>query len=223
MENVDEIKKKLLELLPDYVFGRLSDDENEFFEQNYQKFDDIIAEVKQAKAFFKQLEQMDFDKVFSEHTRNTSVGVLNRLKKGYKPKSKLAFAPKFAIPVLAILVLILAFQLDYLQKGHSYIKIDKQTIAKLDSLQISDSLLTDEISITEINSLLGYTQLLFQKDSDEDQETEELENTFVELAQNDNILNYLDNNNIYNYIENIDENKFQELIEEIYKDEDIKD
>lgn len=220
MEN--EIKKKLFELLPDYVFGRLSAEEKDFFEQNYQRFDDIIEEVNQAKAFFKQLEQMDFDKVFSEHTRNTSVGVLSKLEKGYQPKNKLTFTPKFAIPVLAILVLFLAFQLDYLQKRISYIHIDKQTISKIDSIKISDSLLTDELSTSEISSLLSYSTLLIPEIDTEDNDLEELSSTFAELAQDENVLNYLDNNNIYNYFENIDENKFQELIEEIYKNEDIK-
>ncbi|HOK13994.1 MAG TPA: hypothetical protein PK007_03610, partial [Candidatus Kapabacteria bacterium] len=144
MENQEQIKKKLLELLPDYVFRRLDESDREFFEMHYKEFEDIEKEVEEVQIFFEKLEQMDFDRVFQSHTVNTSVKVLNKMERKSRPQSSLRLVPKLALPLIAVIVIFIAIQLD-IRKGR-YIKIDQAEIAKLSEPIIIDSSIIDEVN-----------------------------------------------------------------------------
>lgn len=211
MDNQEQIKKKLLELLPDYVFRRLNESDRDFFEKHYKEFDDIQKEVEEVQIFFEKLEQMDFDKVFQAHTVNTSVKVLNRMGEKAKPQSSLKFVPKLALPLIALIVIFIAIQLDLNNKG-KYIKIDQNQISKLNEPIIIDSSIIDEVASPELVQFIGYGTA--QQEEIDEKEIEEIDNSLIEFANNNVGANYIDEFNIYNYFQYIDEDIFQEIIED---------
>lgn len=216
----NEVKKKLLEMLPDYVFGRLDAKDREFFEQNFHQFPEIEREVDEVKTFFSRLEKMDFDKIFAAHTRNISVNVLNKLDK--KSKTSLSLVPRFAIPIIAVAVFFIAFQLtNNINNKNEYIAINKKNIEIIQQPIHKDSVVLDEISENEIAMIFddAYTTSM---DIDSSDYISEIDSTFNELASNEKAFYYINDFNVYNFIQDLNEEKFQEIIEEIYKNEDIK-
>ncbi|MCX8010106.1 MAG: hypothetical protein N3A61_03045 [Ignavibacteria bacterium] len=211
MDNQEQIKKRLLELIPDYVFRRLDENEREFFEKHYKEFKDIQKEVEEVQLFFEKLEQMDFDKVFQSHTVNTSVKVLNKMEKKAKPQSSLRFVPKLALPLIALIVIFIAVQLDLNHKG-KYIRIDQTQISKLSEPMVIDSSIIDEVSSPELVQIIDYGTT--HEEEIDEKEIEEIDNSLVEFANNEVGVNYLDEFNVYSYFQYIDEDIFQEIIEE---------
>ncbi|MEJ5244946.1 MAG: hypothetical protein WHV28_04480 [Bacteroidota bacterium] len=211
MDSQEQIKKRLLELIPDYVFRRLNDDEREFFEKHYQEFEEIKKEVEEVQLFFEKLEQMDFDKVFQSHTVNTSVKVLNKMERKAQSQSSLRFVPKLALPLIALIVIFIAIQLDLNNKG-KYIKIDQTQISKLSEPMIIDSSIIEEVSSPELVQIVEYGAT--QQEEIDEKEIEEMDNSLVEFANNEVGVNYLDEFNVYNYFQYIDEDIFQEIIED---------
>ncbi len=211
MGNQEQIKKKLLELLPDYVFRRLGESEREFFEMHYTEFEDIQKEVKEAQLFFEKLEQMDFDRVFQSHTVNTSVKVLNKMERKVRPQSSLRLVPKLALPLIALIVIFIAIQLDLHNRGR-YIKIDQAQIARLSEPVVIDSSIIDEVNSQDLVKFIEYGTSEKEEEIN-DEEIEEINNSLAEFISNDVGVNYLDEFNIYNYFEYIDEDIFQEIIE----------
>lgn len=211
MDSQEQIRKRLLELLPDYVFRRLNEDEREFFEKHYKEFEDIQKEVEEVQIFFEKLEQMDFDKVFQSHTVNTSVKVLNKMERKAQSQSSLRFVPKLALPLIALIVIFIAIQLDLNNKG-KYIKIDQTQVSKLSEPMSIDSSIIEEVSSAELVQIIEYGAT--QQEEIDEKEIEEMDNSLVEFANNEVGVNYLDEFNVYNYFQYIDEDIFQEIIEE---------
>jgi len=211
MDSQEQIKKRLLELIPDYVFRRLNEDEREFFEKHYQEFEEIKKEVEEVQLFFEKLEQMDFDKVFQSHTVNTSVKVLNKMERKAQSQSSLRIVPKLALPLIALIVIFIAIQLDLNYKG-KYIKIDQTQISKLSEPIIIDSSIIEEVSSPELVQIVEYGTT--QQEEIDEKEIEEMDNSLVEFANNEVGVNYLDEFNVYNYFQYIDEDIFQEILED---------
>ena len=167
----EQIKKRLLELIPDYVFRRLNEDERAFFEKHYKEFEEIQKEVEEVQLFFEKLEQMDFDKVFQSHTVNTSVKVLNKMERKAQSQSSLRFVPKLALPLIALIVIFIAIQLDLNNKG-KYIKIDQSQISKLSEPMIIDSSIIEEVSSPELVQIVEYGAT--QQEEIDEKEIEEI-------------------------------------------------
>jgi hypothetical protein len=66
-------------MLPDYVFGRLSEEEQKLFETNLGNFPDLQDEIKNLRGVFQRLDTMDLDAEIEWRTRNMSVKVHDRL------------------------------------------------------------------------------------------------------------------------------------------------
>ncbi len=211
MDSQEQIKKRLLELIPDYVFRRLNEDERAFFEKHYKEFEEIKKEVEEVQLFFEKLEQMDFDKVFQSHTVNTSVKVLNKMERKAQSQSSLRIVPKLALPLIALIVIFIAIQLDLNYKG-KYIKIDQTQISKLSEPIIIDSSIIEEVSSPELVQIVEYGTT--QQEEIDEKEIEEMDNSLVEFANNEVGVNYLDEFNVYNYFQYIDEDIFQEILED---------
>lgn len=211
MDSQEQIKKRLLELIPDYVFRRLNEDERAFFEKHYKEFEEIQKEVEEVQLFFEKLEQMDFDKVFQSHTVNTSVKVLNKMERKAQSQSSLRIVPKLALPLIALIVIFIAIQLDLNYKG-KYIKIDQTQISKLSEPIIIDSSIIEEVSSPELVQIVEYGTT--QQEEIDEKEIEEMDNSLVEFANNEVGVNYLDEFNVYNYFQYIDEDIFQEILED---------
>lgn len=98
--------REMQELLPDYAFGRISDEDKIKFETTLPLYPDLEQEIKDVRAVFSRVEKMDFNAKVSSHTRNLSVKVNDRLAKKTKRKSPVRrLVPVFGMLVAAIVIL----------------------------------------------------------------------------------------------------------------------
>lgn len=118
--------KQIQELLPDYVFNRISDEEKIKFEQELPKYSDLQDEIKEVKSVFAKLDKMDLDNTLSHYTRNTSVKVNNRLA---AKKQKVPFfnnAVKYLIPTAALFFIAYFVFFNYNKPNSDSNQIDEQ-------------------------------------------------------------------------------------------------
>eukprot|EP00825_Cyclidium_porcatum_P016088 TRINITY_DN19248_c0_g1_i1.p2 TRINITY_DN19248_c0_g1~~TRINITY_DN19248_c0_g1_i1.p2 ORF type:complete len:262 (+),score=31.41 TRINITY_DN19248_c0_g1_i1:595-1380(+) len=96
-------EKKMQELLPDYIFDRLNNQDKLDFEYNLPQYPEVQNEVDEVRQVFNRFEKMDFDKIVSEKTRNMSIKVNKRLSKRYeRTQSKFNVISRFALPLAAV-------------------------------------------------------------------------------------------------------------------------
>lgn len=216
----NELRKKIEENLPDYIFGRLSKDDIIFFEQNVNLFPDLMKECDDAKAFFNKLENMDFDKVFDEHTKNISVKVHNKMQK-IRPVPVWAKISRIAFPVVAIAALFFInsnfTKIDNKKSPQTGI-IEKNTTTNagvyqsknanpiVESKQIQDEYLSDE-ALNELSDKIINKAINDHYDND-------IKNTYsmaTDFYDSDSSTNQ---NGILQEIENMSEHEFQNIISE---------
>lgn len=97
--------KEMQEMLPDYVFGRISAQDKADFESNLPLYPDLNQEIRQVREVFSKVEEMDFNRILETKTRNLSVRVNDRMRKHRKP-STYSWTMKYAVPTMAVVVLI---------------------------------------------------------------------------------------------------------------------
>ena len=78
-QNKELTYKEMQEMLPDFVFGRLSEEEKKLFEFNLQNYTDLQNEVNQVKDVFGRIDEMELDKKITQKTRNLSIKVMKRM------------------------------------------------------------------------------------------------------------------------------------------------
>jgi hypothetical protein len=99
--------KEMQELLPDYIFGRISIEDKAAFEHSLSNYQDIMQEVKEGKAVFQRLERMDFDRFLAQKTRNLSVKVNERLRRKNNQFEKFSWSLRYAVPSFGLIVIIM--------------------------------------------------------------------------------------------------------------------
>ncbi|HYF04296.1 MAG TPA: hypothetical protein VEC36_13015 [Patescibacteria group bacterium] len=87
-------------MLPDYVFGQLTEFEKDNFEKALEQYPDLQAEMTDMKLVFKNLEKTRYRDVQSQRTRNLSVKVLQRLEQKNARRKKVSRGFSFGIPSL---------------------------------------------------------------------------------------------------------------------------
>lgn len=236
MESNNSTYHRLQELLPDYVFGRISSEDKAFFEANYTEFLDLVDEVKQATNFFNRLEAMDFDKILSERTRNISVGVNKRLSKKQEKQSGLSFIQKVVFPSIGFAVLMI-FAWSVFFTGGKTIEVSQKGIERLNepilvkdleafndeemaSISRIQNIISNEITTTVSNFFDTVTDSTSNEMLDDYQSTIELAyqqspELFWGVGNNSNV-------SLINEIKNMSEIEFQELLEEIQNNENSK-
>jgi hypothetical protein len=97
---------RMEELLPDYVFERIDDDNREAFERSLGHYPDIQKEIREVRRVFSKVEQMDIDGMFKKRSRNMSVKVRQKLddKKRKAARGNVLF--RFVIPTAALVLLV---------------------------------------------------------------------------------------------------------------------
>jgi len=235
MENLKPISldyKSMQELLPDYVFKRLSEEDILKFEQSLPNFPDLQYEIAEVRAVFYKVERMNFDDNIEYKTRNMSVKVINRINSRKSLESVNRRILKFLVPTLTLAVAAYFFIDSNLFKSDNEFKIlqdkDKETIASIyDDSNYLDYTTNDYQSIDE-----NYTELqdisklskssdstlenlfasnadnfLINSDSESDNETNNVKETGKEA--NNNMINVQELNNL-----GINEADLQNLLEE---------
>ncbi|OGU17460.1 MAG: hypothetical protein A2X61_08905 [Ignavibacteria bacterium GWB2_35_12] len=230
--NRDLTNKEMQEMLPDYVFGRLSTDDIQLYEYYLPNYPDLVDEIKQVKAVFGKVEKMDFDKKISQKTRNLSIKVMNRMEAKTAKQRRFSFAARYIVPTVGLaVVLILIFvinpNLENSKMGNN--KIDGkfgelQVLKNNDALTLFDSpameadylALSTNLASENVKELSnpgmdeGTAQSLWE-DFISEHISSGLTGIETSLASMPDQHNY----NLMNEMNNLEENDFQNILEEI--------
>lgn len=185
-----DIYKKLQELLPDYVFGRLQNSDKEFFELNYINYPDLVKEVEEIKAVFNRFDKMDFDNLLANKTRNISVKIIEKREKNkkYNQIGSFSYLIRYALPVAIIITFLIYLveknnkqdiigsnnnfndnsissqfendSLDFVLQGVEYLDLDQDNLILTEENLLSEYIENEMIEIENIN----YENMLFLSD-----------------------------------------------------------
>ena len=101
--------EQMQELLPDYVFNRLNEDDIIIYETALPDYPDLVQEVKDVRSVFAKVEEMDFKKILDGKTKNLSVKVMQKLEKQKKYQFRHSRVYRIYIPTIAIAAMMLIF------------------------------------------------------------------------------------------------------------------
>ncbi|MBI5324763.1 MAG: hypothetical protein HZB41_05740 [Ignavibacteriae bacterium] len=219
--------KDMQEMLPDYVFGRLTQDDIILFELHLTKYPDLQEEIKQVKDVFGKVEAMELDKKITQKTRNLSIKVNNRLEAKNIKQRRFSFTMRFLVPSLGLaMILLIIFVYNPINNGkekNNLISNQFQILDANDALSLFDSTLqNEELAALTSNLLVENRQNLTQPMMDESTSsniwdefiTQHLSSglTGVETA----LISIPDqqNYNLLNEMNNMEENDFQNMLEE---------
>lgn len=155
--------EEMQDLLVDYVFNRISKEDKELFDISLHNYKDIQKEVADVRTVFSRLDKMDIDKKVSQHTRNLSVKVNQRMASNNKSK-RFRMINKYLIPTFGLAVIIILFMThDFNIKDSTklnkktavsqyFIKFDENDFIKLDDVDISNNLIYSDDYLPEFSS-----------------------------------------------------------------------
>ncbi len=228
--------KQMQEMLPDYVFGRVTISEAKAFEENLDRFPDLRKEVKSVKSVFSKVERMDIDKRINQRTRNLSIKVKSQLNSKKSNPFKSPLGVRFVLPIIGIIVVGIIFyiyflSLDYTPNNSPEYSVNtfemvkpQEILAAMSDSSISDTDYLDyasEISINQDN--INFDDLVLdEEDFNESIEEQISELILGELNEDDymKILNDLSSSNdLYIPVDDIDENVFQLILKDIENEE----
>lgn len=117
---------EMQEHLPDYVFGRLSPEERQRFEDALPDYPDLQKEVLEVRRVFQKLESMNLDNYLERKTKNIPVKVSNRFQ---QRRQTLAFlsSRSFRTAVAGAGLLIIIFSLIFFPKKQDILDTIPQT------------------------------------------------------------------------------------------------
>ncbi len=224
----DKIYKKMQENLPDYVFGRLTDSDKLWFEENLSDFPDIQEEIKQVKAVFNRIEKIDFRSDIEHKTRNLSVKVMDRMDATYLDKKYGGFKKRVLYPAvsLAVLMIVTYYSVFYnpvfIDDGNTEIAFSTQPIVTFNEMEVEK--ITGEAEPAEINinnSLAQETIPTVVEIEESTEETDEIYEDFLldslkDLFITENTVlpeETLAYNSIPEVLEDMNEDDFQDLLE----------
>lgn len=209
--------KKLQEMLPDYVFDRLDSSDRNFFESNVNNFPDLIEEINQVKAIFNRFDKMEFEDKINQRARNFSVRVNEKIEKHASYKfSGSQYLVRYLVPAaILITVGLYYFGSPRFQKKDVTREIEKKVAS------ISDSIGTfNEEEVQNISE--QYSSEALQANNLENLYEDEISdalNEMIDISELNEIETFdtdiFSTDKILNKVENLDENKFQEIYEEL--------
>lgn len=101
--------KEMEEMLPDYVFGRLSGDEADSFEYSLQYYPEYQEEVKQVREVFQKLDATDFNNEVNSRSKNLSVKFNYKLEKGSQRRFSGSYVTRIVMPTLGLAAIVTYF------------------------------------------------------------------------------------------------------------------
>jgi hypothetical protein len=224
--------KELEELLPDFVFGRLSKGENYLFEVSMQEFPEIIKEVEQVRSVFSRVEKMDFEKKISSRARNISVKVNSRLNEKNRPivmKNWKVLLPAFSVLTIAFLYIFSPYKIFDHSNNDSRLLSEQRVLSDefkiLTPEDLNDDLYGSDSTYSQVaecivpsfgennNELLNHysktnSKLIEQVYADNLLDNAEMMEDYL-MESNSNELNLLHN------LDDLEENDIQNLLKEI--------
>lgn len=224
MEKID--LHRMEELLPDYVFGKLDNEEKALFEYNLQYYPEIKQEADDAKRVFQKFEQMDVDAFLNSKTKNTSVAVHRKLEKRQSKFGKFAMA-KYYLPIAAAIALIYVIY----TKSDSNNSLSKQEIAShktkeyvsVNDVNIIIDSTSSQIEIAEtteviINNNKGvFSDIIPDTETANNLSDKLLSQELAKIDADELLITDNSNINLLSGLEELDETQFQTFLKELKK------
>ena len=235
--------KEVEELLPDYLFDRLNDEENKKFEASIVNFPDLEKELKDGKELFDKIEQFDYKKLLNDKSQYLPERVVARLEKRnalYQPKLP-NYKKVFLFAAMSFVLIIFMFFMN--KRENSEIDIAKNEVIEKQEKN-ENNILSDyeQEIINRENSevdLSGNIQNNLTK-SEEAAAVSYLYDSFDELDLEEYyseltpeiLIDYLNNSPEFHFqsdlsylmfldeIENLDEDSFQLIMENFIYEQD---
>lgn len=216
---------RMQELLPDYVFGKLDNEEKALFEHNLQFYPEIKQEADDAKRVFQRFEQMDVDAFLNSKTKNTSVAVHRKLEKRPKGLGKFAMA-KYYLPIAAAIALIYIVynsnDNNSLSKQEIVAHQTKGFVSVNDVNIIIDST-SSQIEVTEtteviINNNKGvFSDIIPDTETANNLSDKLLSQELAKIDAEELLISDNSNINLLSGLEELDETQFQTFLKELKK------
>ncbi|TAL70688.1 MAG: hypothetical protein EPN82_01830 [Bacteroidetes bacterium] len=230
LQNWELSYKKMQEMLPDYVFGRLTDEDKKLFEYNIPKYADLQDEIKQVKAVFGRVDSMELDKKITQKTRNLSIKVLNKLEQKSIRQRRFTFATRYLVPSIGlVIVLIIIFIINPGLKDSKSIEDKNKSMSeyhilnKMDALSLFDSTAQKADILTITTNLASENRKELSTGVDENT-ANRLWDDFIaqhlssSLTGSETSLISMPENQSYNLVNelnNMEENDFQNVLKEL--------
>lgn len=230
-----ENKKNILSLIEmqdlfcDYVFNKLSEQDRLKFEESLPNYPEMKKDIENVYTSFDLIEKRKLDNIISNHTRNISVKVNEKLYNQSNFDYAFNRLIKYLIPIggLAVIVIIITYfnffnnNIPLQNDNNTFSKItDKEinqlisdgitkenflpTLNKLNYLPIHSNTDTylNYSSVELINDLESIYQQLF---------SEQVLNDKITFTKFENTKQY----DLFNKIENLDEDEIEQLLKEL--------
>lgn len=213
-------REALQELLPDYAFNKLSENEKFIFENNISHFPDLEDELVEITGVFQRVNQYDYNGLLSNGSRNISVKVLN--KRVAKSNSKIDLLWKIVLPICLVVTIGFYigkdFYFDYSFSPKNEIVKSTPIIKPVETKALFNDLTNEELGekVEIDNSPLQSNSNEIEADklisefltSNYDSMTEKYNNDFyneLDISNNPNVM--------MNDLKDISEEEFQLLLE----------
>jgi len=221
-------RKEMEEMLPDYIFRRLSKEDCEAFEGSLPNFPDLAVEIEEVRKIFSKLENMDIDGYLERKTRNIPVKVANRFTKRKSPLE--IFSLKgFVTAVAGFGVIIIALSIFLSKSFRNEIRLNESTNGFVRDVRIEKTpLISPEIpdSLVEFSSSFygfdfpvgdGYINILDEKITED--LTELVNEDLVKLVDSKHLIHFSFEKQseleLIQNLERINEKEFQQIIKEL--------
>ncbi len=224
--------KGMQEMLPDYVFGRLSAEDVELYENNLPDYPDLQDEIEEVRKVFGKVETMDFDKKIAQRTRNLSIKVMNRMEIYKAKQRRFSFATRYVVPTFGLaIVLILIFVMNpNLDKSKTGKDILERKPGEFQFLKNKDALTLFDSPVQEADFLALSTNLATENVKElshpgmdestaksiwENFISEHISSSLTGIETSFASLPDQHNYNLMNEMSSLEENDFQNILEEI--------
>ncbi|MCX7908683.1 MAG: hypothetical protein N2560_04110 [Ignavibacteria bacterium] len=220
-------RQEMEERMPDYIFGRLSKEEMEKFENSLLNFPDLVQEIEDVRKVFSKLEKANIDKFVEKRTRNIPVKVNERLKQRRSPLNILA-RPGFVTLVAGLGIILIAISI-FFPIARKFDVNPTQVVKKADTLD-NNPLIFPQLD--ELANLANEQQLdlnilpeIVSAIPLEQDNSYEPAVDFLDELVSEQIVDFIVNEksvgftppyfDLFKNLDKIDENNFQKLIEEL--------
>jgi hypothetical protein len=108
-KNIDPGREKMEQMLADYAFDKLDYNGKQVFENALDKYSDLRKQAEEIRILFKDVRPENFQRRFSEKTRNLSVRVNERMTKENQSFYRFGKLTKYLIPAAGLAIVIFFF------------------------------------------------------------------------------------------------------------------
>ena len=167
--NQNEMEK----MLPDYLFGDMKEEDKSLFEYNLQFHPEIQNELNEAKAVFEKVDQLDFNKLVKDRSKNVSVKVMSKLNEPSVSFWSNALKFRNLVPTLGLVVMAYVYFFVPFKTQEQLTAVNNERFFKGSEIVVIDNDIDESninVVIEEINIGSNYEEVYETLSEDEFQE-----------------------------------------------------